>query len=545
MRQCLFIVIAATAASASSADSGPAPVGHNTFHIAKPPSPSVLHRITASADQGEVVNVAAHLSDQIGSRVANSPGWRTAAQWSAEQFRAWHLANVRSEPFEFGRGWWIERFSVRMVAPRPRTLRAIPIVWTPPTRGPLAARVILAPMATDSDFERWRGRLAGKIVLVSIPRPARDAIHPNFERFSGGDLANLAVKPPPRPEEDDWDRTALHRYLYYERLEHFLKGEGAVAWARISRRDDGIVHGNLDRPSFLPGRTPALPAIELAAEDYRLLARLGTASPVSIEIDSAVHYDDRDTRASNVLADLPGTRPRAGYVMAGAHLDSWAASDGASDDGAGVAIVMEAARILKELGVKPKRTIRFALWGVEEPGFFGSYAYIERHVSRIRRPEDPRLASLWPITASRADSAVRIPGSDRLVAYFNVDNGGGRIRGVYVEGQNAAIPRLKSWLAPLTAIGAATVSPASGGSSDHRPFQRVGVPSFQFIQDDLDQTSLVGHSNLDSFDHLHPDDLRQAAAVLAFVLLTAANADDLLPPPAGHFPSQDSRSSRH
>lgn len=243
-----------------------------------------------------------------------------------------------------------------------------------------------------------------------------------------------------------------------------------------------------------------------------------------------MRFHDEDRNAYNVLADIPGRDAKAGYVMAGAHLDSWVASDGAQDNAAGSAVVMEAARILTKLGVKPKRTIRFALWSGEEQGILGSLAYAEKYLGSRPPETDPERKKVnpfytwgarWPIT----------PGPDHgaLSAYFNIDNGSGKIRGIHTEGNVAVVPIFREWLAPFASMGATTVASSPTGGTDHVIMQAVGIPGFQFIQDPLDYDSRIHHSSVDSYDHLKMPDLKQAAVILASLLLQAANSDEPLP----------------
>ena len=298
---------------------------------------------------------------------------------------------------------------------------------------------------------------------------------------------------------------------------------------RMSQREGGLLHGT--GYTYQVGATPRMPGIELAAEDYRRLARLARtdASP-TLELMSEVQFHDEDTKAYNVIADIPGTSRSGEYVMAGAHLDSWAASDGAVDNAAGSAVIMEAARILRTMGVRPKRTIRFALWSGEEQGILGSLAYVDQHLATRAPLSDPALADApngqtwrarWPIQPR--------PGYRDLVAYFNLDNGSGKIRGINAEGNIAAAPILQQWLEPFESMGVSTVSLRNSGGTDHVYMQTVGIPGYQFIQDPLDYGSRLHHTSIDSYDHLRADDLRQAAVVLASVLLSAANSDEPLP----------------
>jgi Zn-dependent M28 family amino/carboxypeptidase len=269
----------------------------------------------------------------------------------------------------------------------------------------------------------------------------------------------------------------------------------------------------------------------MAAEDYRRLARLAlTDAPPTLEIVNDVRFHDEDVNAYNILADIPGTDARAGYVMAGAHLDSWVAADGAVDNAAGSAVVMEAARILRQLGLRPKRTIRFALWSGEEQGILGSLAYVERHLA-TRPPEtNPARQRLrpgqtwrhrWPLTP--------LPGHRELVAYFNLDNGSGRIRGIHAEGNVAAVPIFQEWLAPFASMGATTVAIQSTSGTDHVHLQSAGIPGYQFIQDPLDYGSRLHHTSIDTYDHMRAQDMRQAALIMASFLWNAANRDEPLP----------------
>lgn len=505
-----------------------------TAALAAPLAAQTLDRsqVARIVDEGtthsQVMQTAEHLADVIGPRLTNSPGMRQAEGWTQDALRRWGLVNVHKEGFDFGRGWSVEHASVRMLTPRPLDLVAIPVAWTPGTNGPLRAPVVVAVIKKEADFAAWRGKLAGKIVLVSQPGTGSEPDEPAFRRLSNEDLGKLDSYRQPQYDPDAFERIAK-RVGFAKKLDAFLKSEGALAIATMSPRDGKLVHGS--GYLFERGGTASLPAVEIAAEDYRRLARLAKAGAApTLEIDSQVRFDDSDPQAYDVIADIPGSDPKAGYVMAGAHLDSWAAGDGAADNGAGTAMVMEAARILKALGVRPKRTIRFALWAGEEQGLLGSIAYVEKHLA-TRGPAPAGADSgigrylgwkyRWPVT----------PGPDygQLAAYFNIDNGSGRIRGIYAENNPAVVPIFRDWLAPFGPMGASTVSIRTTGSTDHEVMSNVGIPAFQFIQDPLDYESRVHHSNVDTYDHLKADDMRQGAIILATFLLNAANADKPLP----------------
>jgi hypothetical protein len=500
-----------------------------TSASAEEPDRVQINRIVDEGmNRSEVMATVAYLTDRIGGRMTNSPQMRQAESWTQQRFRDWGLRNVHAEPFEFGRGWSIVASSARMTAPRVKTLTAIPVAWTPATGGTLSAGIVVAPMKEERDFDKWRGKLAGRIVLDTHPGTGSEPGEAPFQRLGDDDLRKLDTY-----QQPTYSPAAIAKRLrdaeFNEKRDAFLKSEGALAWVRMSRLDGGLVHG--EGYSFQPGRTPALPGVEMAAEDYRRLARLAlTDAPPTLELVSDVRFHDEDLNANNILAEIPGSDPKAGYVMAGAHLDSWVAADGAADNAAGSAMIMEAARILARLGVRPKRTIRFALWSGEEQGILGSLAYIERHLATRAPLADPALARLrpgytwrqrWPITPQ--------PGHKDLVAYFNIDNGSGKIRGIHAEGNVAAVPIFREWLAPFASMGATTVANRPTGGTDHVYMQAVGIPGYQFIQDPLDYETRIHHTSVDTYDHLRSEDMRQAAVILAAFLLNAANRAEPLP----------------
>jgi hypothetical protein len=489
--------------------------------------PSTINRIADEGfNRGQVMETVEHLSDQIGGRMTNSPAMRQAEAWTSGKFTEWGLKNVTKLPFDFGRGWWIEKSSARVIAPRPIEVREIPIAWTPSTKGVVSGEVVIAPMTSERDFARYKGKLAGKVVLMSFPAPPRDDLKAPFERYGDDDIAKLDAY---RLGAFDPEAAArlVERRAFAKKRDDFLSQEGAVAFVTMSRSDGRIVHGD-GGAGYKVGQTPLVPGFEFGAEDYRRIARLAKLGPVKVELESVVHYDDSDRNGYDILADIPGRDPKAGYVMAGAHLDSWVAGDGAADNGAGAAVVMEAARILSALGVKPKRTIRFALWAGEEQGLIGSNAYVDKFLAQ--RPPPPKGQEDTP-AYFRGDAypIKTLPGYGEMAGYFNLDNGSGKVRGIYAEGNFAAMPILKAWLAPFHSLGADAVVASPTGSTDHVGMVRVGLPAFQFIQDPLDYESRVHHTDLDTYDHLRAADLRQAAVIMATMLMDAAEAEQPLP----------------
>lgn len=500
--------------------------------IAAAPAGAVTNDTARIIDEGmnrsQVMRNAHELFDDIGPRLTISTNMGKARAWAIAKFNGYGLANVHAEPFDFGRGWEIVHSSVRLVSPRPIDITAIPIAFTPGTDHPITAPVIVAPMNRVEQFAAYRGKLAGKIVFTSLPGTGDEPKEAPFKRLEQSDIAkNDSYR---LPQYDPDQQNGFIKRVNFERdLDKFLASEGAVARARIAYRDGKLVSG--EGYQHQVNGSPKVPAIEIAAEDYRRIARMAKMgdNPV-LQIDDQVRWLDDDHHAYNIIADIPGTDPKAGYVMAGAHFDSWIAGDGAADNGAGTLIVMEAARIIRELGIHPRRTIRFALWAGEEQGLFGSLNYVNQHLAS--RPMALGENGIDNYILWRTSYPVALkPGYGDLKAYFNVDNGSGKLRGIYAEGNAAAVPLLKEWLSPFDGMGAGAVVAGPTGGTDHESFQAVAVPGYEFIQDPLDYESRVHHSNIDTLDHLRPDDLRQAAVVMAGVLLEAANSDKELPRP--------------
>ncbi|MBO9498134.1 MAG: M20/M25/M40 family metallo-hydrolase [Novosphingobium sp.] len=479
---------------------------------------------------------ASELVDGIGPRLTNSENFDRATQWALGKFKGYGLADAHLEPYDFGLGWNLDSWDARVIQPRAIVMRSIPVAWSPATGGTITAPVILAPISKKEQFDKWRGKLAGKIVMISLPGEASQTDKPQFRRYEDKDFAAMdqyklpADETMPYAEGNKGD-------LFPLELSRFLKQEGAVAMVRKAYRDNGLVYG--EGYLYQPGNALALPFVELASEDYRRLARLEVAGkPPVIALSVAARFNDRDLTADNVIADIPGSDPKGGYVMAGAHFDSWIAADGATDDGVPSVLMIEAARIIQSLGVKPKRTIRFALWSGEEEAFTGSTAYIEQHLAH--RPTAPNLSPLdYFAQWTGAFPIEKKPGYDELKAYFNLDNGAGKIRGIYAENNGGAAELLGKWLKPFASMGAGNVVMGRTGGTDHEYMQSIGLPAFEFIQDPLDYSSRVHHSNLDTLDHAPPDDVRQAATVLAAMLWQAANSDEVLPrPPLPTAPSK-------
>jgi hypothetical protein len=499
-------------------------------------------QIAQIVDQGlshsQAMANASELMDGIGPRLTNSENFDKAADWALAKFKSYGLTDAHRESYPFGVNWNLDSWDAKMVQPRLKDMVAMPVAWSPPTNGTISAPAILAPMSKKEHFAKWRGKLAGKIVLVTLPGEASQSDKPQFRRYESKDIAELDKYDLPDDDLEPYKGFARERDFELE-LSRFLKQEGAVAMVRKSYRENGLVTG--EGYQIDPNNRLALPYMELSSEDYRRLARLEIAGhPPVIQLAIAAHTNDSDTTADNLIADIPGTDPKAGYVMAGGHFDSWIAADGATDDGVPSVIVIEAARIIKSLGVAPKRTIRFALWSGEEQGILGSIAYVERHLGT--RPTDKSLYGLDRLAKWATQFPItRGPEYDQLKAYFNLDNGAGKIRGIYAENNIAAQPLLKKWLGPFDSMGAGAVVASRTGGTDHEYMQAIGLPGFEFIQDPLDYGTRVHHSSIDTLDHAPPDDVRQAATILAAMLWQAANDDKVLPRPP--LPTQPSKSN--
>lgn len=494
--------------------------------------PVDLDMINRIMDQGsnhsEVMETLRQMTDEIGPRLTGTPEMRAANDWALAKFREWGLEKAHLEGFDFGRGWSFERSVVRMTAPRRRQLYALPVAWMPGTGGVISGAAFHAVIESKEDFEKYQGELAGKIVLISKLRESKEPSNKVFRRLSEKDLAEKKEYEIPDGEPMDYGHYAdiilLRRQMY-----EFLAAEGALAMVRISPRGAHLI----ETSDYLhrAGDTPTIPGVVMASEDYgRIVRLLENDHEVTLELETRVTYYDDDPQAYNTLAEIPGRGRNPEIVMAGAHLDSWIVGDGAVDNGAGSAVVMEAARILATLKIRPRRTIRFALWSGEEQALFGSIDYVERHLATrpVTDDADKRklgkfftMAEQWPVTTR--------PGHAKFSAYFNLDHGSGKIRGIFGEGNLALKPILESWFEPFNDMGAATVVLNRTGGTDHLPFQWAGLPAFQFIQDPLDYGSRLHHSQIDTLDHVHAGDLRQASIIMASFLYHAAMRDDLLP----------------
>jgi hypothetical protein len=519
---------AAAAAKPAALIARPAPAG--------PAGEAVdLGMMTRIRDEGlhrsQVMDILTQLTERIGPRLTGSPQLKAANDWAMATMASWGMVNTHLEGFPFGRGWSYSHVAVHMTKPHAEPLFAIPKAWTPGTQGPLRGAAVLAVIESEKDLDQYKGKLAGKVVFVSkaVDFSVKPPNPPAPERLSDSDLDKLAQFEVP-PERDVAARTrmGLERYKLRRAINEFLVSEKAVAFVDASNRRNGILQLGAGG-SFETGKPEALPGLTMAAEAYNHVLRLlDMGETVELEIEVAAAYNDAP-QAFNTVGEIPGTDKAGELVMAGGHMDSWHPATGATDDGCGVAVVLEAMRILKALGVKPRRTIRAILWAGEEQGLLGSRNYVKEHFASRPDNTDPEVKDLpdflkpqtWPITVK--------PEHAKVAAYFNLDNGSGKIRGVHTE-ENAAVgPIFAAWLEPFHDLGADSITERPTGGTDHVSYNAVGLPGFQFIQDELFYEELTHHTQLDTIDHARREDLMQASTIMAAFLYDAAMRDQMLP----------------
>ena len=499
--------------------------------------PVDLDMVTRIREEGlrrsQVMETARHLTDVLGPRVTGSPQLKAANEWTRQRLAEWGLREARLDPYPFGRGWSFSRSAVHMLKPHQAPLSALPKAYTPGTAGPVRGTVMVAKLAKEEDFPAWKGKLAGKVVLLDEPVELVHPGDPEDREFTAEALRDLGRFEIPREREPgDPHKRSIERAKLRDALNRFLAEEKALATIESSARPWGVLRVGRGG-SHDPGRSAGVPSLVISTEHYNRLRRLVDAGQeVELEIEVAAQFHDDDLNAYNTVAEIPGTDRNGEIVMVGAHLDSWHGGTGATDNAAGCAVVMEAVRILQALGVKPKRTIRIALWSGEEQGLYGSVAYVTEHFASWSGPEDPERRKWLDVDDWKGEGKLSLrPAHAKLSAYFNVDNGGGKIRGIWAEESSAVRPIFEAWLAPFHDLGADTVTLRHTGGTDHEPFLDVGLPGFQFIQDRLDYRTRTHHSNLDVYDHLERENLMQASVVVASFLYHAAMREEKLPRP--------------
>ncbi len=502
-------------------------------------------------DHSQVMDTLENLTDLYGPRLTASPEFQQAAEWAMGRLKEYGVTNVHGEPWgPFGRSWSLQHYELEMTTPRYSHLVAAPLAWSAPTKGVKTGDVIFAPIIAPAnrfdmkkveqafqDYQtRWKGKLKGKIVLVSEAKTPKPSTEPLFKRYTDADLTKIAEAPEPAmkrnvtldevqfPSDQEeaykmfasLPRSVMDELMdrYFAQIDkeaRFFREEGVTGVIRAdSRAHNGLIFAEEAGAYDTKGGEPP-PTFIVTEEQYSRITRLlDKKQPVSLRMDLEAKVGDHDVDGLDLIGEIPGQKKPDQIVMIGAHFDSWHTGTGATDNGAGSAVMIEVMRILKALNLPMDRTVRIGLWSGEEEGLYGSKAYVKAHFG------DPKTMELKPEQAN-------------LDAYLNLDNGSGKIRGVYLQGNDAARPLFEKMLTPFHDMGARTVTLKNTGGTDHLSFDAVGLPGFQFIQDPLDYGTVTHHSDMDTYTHAIPEDLMQASAIIATMVYEIANSPEMFP----------------
>ncbi len=537
-------------------------------------------------NRSQVMDTLNYLTNVIGARLTGGPNLKHANEWTRDTMTKWGMVNGHLEAWgPFGRGWELKHFSAQVSAPYSFPVIAYPKAWSPgldrvvaapapapvdkkkktaaaapaaPPSSTVTADVVYLDAKTEADMAKYKGQIKGKIVMMSAIRDVPADFKGYGSRMNEGDLLAMANAPDPatvqRPGAGGGANPAqmqarLQRFVDGAKRSKFIIEEGAAVVIDNSNNGSGgtifvaqasvaadIPANPMDfftqkrvQPWDKEAEAKMVPQVTMASEDYNRVARMVQAGEkVQMTIDLSVKYHDDDPMAYNTVAEIPGTDPtlKEQLVMLGGHMDSWHGGTGATDNAAGVAVAMEACRILIASGLKPRRTIRVGLWSGEEQGLFGSSNYVKQHFGEMKGG-----ANIFGITDPNAAKPELIKGVDydKLSAYFNLDNGTGKIRGVYTQGNSKVWPIFRAWLAPFNEMGASTLTMQNTGGTDHLSFDRIGLPGFQFIQDVIEYDSRTHHSNQDVYDRIQADDMKQASTIMAAFVYQAAMMDEKMP----------------
>ncbi|HVF91021.1 MAG TPA: M20/M25/M40 family metallo-hydrolase [Blastocatellia bacterium] len=493
--------------------------------------------------RSQVMELLSYITDVHGPRLTNSPNYIAASEWAKQKMAGWGLQNARLEPWgPFGRGWSLEGLTVNQIKPGFAPLIAYPKAWSPSTRGTVRGEVVYFDAKTEADMGAFKGKLKNAIVLLSAPAEVKANFTAKATRLTDEELLSLANADGQRGggrgrrfelTEEQKAAAALANKKW-----EMIYSEGAAVVIEPSGRggDGGVVFvqgASMPAPADTPYESRprpwakdavVVPQLVMAVEHYnRLIRARQKGAPVQLEINIASRFQDQDLMGYNVIAEIPGTDLKDEIVMIGAHFDSWHGGTGATDNAAGSAVVMEAMRIIQTLGLKPRRTIRIGLWSGEEQGLLGSRAYVAQQFGR-------RLDSPGRASDSNAIPQYELrPAYEKFSAYYNLDNGTGKIRGVFMQGNEALRPIFRAWLAPFKDMGASTLTASSTGGTDHQSFDGIGLPGFQFIQDPVEYGTRTHHTNMDVFDRVQEDDMKQAAIIMASFAYNTAMRDKRLP----------------
>jgi hypothetical protein len=521
------------------------------------PSPDAVERIKDEGiNRSRLMETLEYLTDVIGPRLTGSPALRRANEWTRERLTQYGLANAHLEPWgPFGRGWTLKRFSAEVVAPQAFPLLAYPRAWSPGLDAPLTADVVLVDAKNEAELQKYKGTLRGKIVLAGNVRELKPRFEPAAKRLNEKELLDLADAPnpallPPGPQRPQRTPEQIEAAKFNDRKTQFYYEEGVALLVGSSFAGDGgmlqfVQQAAVPQPFDTPfdkrigpwskDAPKLIPQIAISNDHYNRLARMiQQGERVSMSVNLQVEFDDSDPMSYNTIAEIPGTDLKDEVVMLGAHLDSWHTATGATDNGAGVGVMLEVVRILKALNLQPRRTIRIALWSGEEQGLLGSRAYVQQHFRPVS-VTTPRASVPNPPPQQFT------PEYERLNVYFNLDSGTGAVRGIYLQGNEALRPVFSRWLMPFrefkvgqTVYNASTVTVSNTGGSDFLSFDAAGLNGFDFIQDDMEYETRTWHSNQDNYDRLVPDDLKEAACIVASFVYNAATMD-------GHLPRKQSQ----
>ena len=516
-------------------------------------------------NRSQIMQTLSYLTDVIGPRLTNSPNMKRANEWTRDTMAKSGMQNAHLEAWgPFGRGWSLKSFNAQVVSPQIFPVIAYPKAWTTSTRGAVTADVVLFDAKTEADLDKFKGKLNGKIVLVSPVRELKAEEKSLFSRRSDEELKKMAEETspnPPRPqqrqlteeERQKQREEQIRSNLFNLKRWQFLLQEGAAVVVDNSFRGSGgtlfvqsatVVQdipqdmANFNFRNLVPSykkeaEAKIIPQMTMATEDYnRLVRMIGFGVTPKMTVDIQAQYHDEDLMGYNTIAEIPGTDPalKDEIVMLGGHLDSWHSSTGATDNAAGCAVAMEAARIILASGLKPRRTIRVALWSGEEQGLNGSREYVKQHFGEAKGGAQGSGGMFGGGNQQQQPPEI-VKGRDyeKLSAYYNLDNGTGKIRGVYLQGNSAVAPLFKAWLAPFADFGANTVTILNTGGTDHLSFDRIGLPGFQFIQDEIEYDTRTHHSNQDNFDRIQADDMKKSAVIMAAFVYQTAMMDEKIP----------------
>jgi carboxypeptidase Q len=465
-------------------------------------------------NRSQVMDILSNLTDISGPRLTGSSNLKKAQEYAVKQLTDWGIVNAKTEAWgTFGKGWEIEKSYLAMTAPYYQALIAAPKAWTSSTNGPIKAQAVLMRVDSAQDLDNYKGKVAGKIVVIYSNIEIKPGVKPELTRYTDDELKKISMDENMVTDDEPPFDVAKFRNLraMRKKIDAMLLDEKPALILTCRGGTMGTMRTS-NGASYATDATPALPEMEMNSEHFNRLVRLLQAKKdVELEAEVKTKFNDRDTLQYDVVAEIPGTDKnlKSELVMLGAHLDSWHSATGTTDNGAGSAVMMEVMRLLKTLDVKPRRTIRLALWSGEEQGLLGSRGYVKNHFAS-------------------PDSMVLKPEHSKLSAYYNLDNGAGRIRGIYLQGNDALRSIFETWLAPFKDLGVTTVTARNTGGTDHLSFDAVGLPGFQFIQDPLDYETKTHHTNMDTYDRAPKEDLEQAAIIIAAIVYQTAMRDEKL-----------------